>query len=558
MKANDTSLGFEGVLRQKDVEQALILEEKMALQLRLLAAAGMPTLPEPPSYCHLVTDDMDLQHMWKEVLSAVRKVNQLASSLYASGTNLSRSVSSVGEHQSETYVSPTLPKRAETFGGFDNANKDPGALNKGLFKKQHQQQMQQLQQIQQQQTQQLQNQLQLQAQQLQQQAIHQQVVQQQCHSQSGSREPSVSSSPVLTPDTGKSSPKLSLVLQEPWLGYNSDLPALLSLGHQQQLVALQLSHHVYTLSCIISQQMTSIDSLQAQLAACKAQLSGEETRERERRPVYRHNQQLEELRNLQDKLTQEKEAWQRDRETEERDLEDRREQLLRLQEQVRSEQADVTQQREQLYRRLEMLTSQGILISPNLSVVTSPPPSGEDHSPMTPDGGDLTPTLASDPPRRKADTAKWKQQHKDKASTLPLNLISATNQQKVATNVQIKQQLPLKLATKLGSGSSNTLPPGVGGPQQMLPLKLSSGVGERRSGGGYQRLNSPPDQPPQHSHTRHGSSPAMMQNVQSGEGRTGNKAGRTNTYPKLPERFRVRSPETQPQPPPSEEEVIFF
>lgn len=59
-----------------------------------------------------------------------QKVNQLASSLYASGTNLSRSVSSVGEHQSEAYVSPTLPKRAETFGGFDNANKDQGPLNK--------------------------------------------------------------------------------------------------------------------------------------------------------------------------------------------------------------------------------------------------------------------------------------------------------------------------------------------------------------------------------------------------------------------------------------------
>lgn len=70
-------------------------------------------------------------------------------------------------------------------------------------------------------------------------------------------------------------------------------------------------------------------SLQAQLAACKAQLSGEEGRER--RPVYRHNQQLEELRNLQDKLTQEKEAWQREKEAEERDLEERREQLQRLQ-----------------------------------------------------------------------------------------------------------------------------------------------------------------------------------------------------------------------------------
>lgn len=33
---------------------------------------------------------------------------------------MSRSVSSAGEHQSETYVSPILPKRAETFGGFDN------------------------------------------------------------------------------------------------------------------------------------------------------------------------------------------------------------------------------------------------------------------------------------------------------------------------------------------------------------------------------------------------------------------------------------------------------
>ncbi|KAF4519312.1 hypothetical protein B566_EDAN005251 [Ephemera danica] len=56
--------------------------------------------------------------------SCMKEVNQLASSLYASGTNLSRSVSSVGEHQSEAYVSPTLPKRAETFGGFDNANKE--------------------------------------------------------------------------------------------------------------------------------------------------------------------------------------------------------------------------------------------------------------------------------------------------------------------------------------------------------------------------------------------------------------------------------------------------
>lgn len=101
----------------------------------------------------------------------------------------------------------------------------------------------------------------------------------------------------------------------------------------------------------------------------------------------------------------------------------------------------------------------------------------------------------------------------------------------VASSVQIKQQLPLKLASKLGGGSG-TLPPGLGsGIQQMLPLKLSQGTGSgsssnseaRRSGGtaagGYHRLSSgsfsPPD-PPQTtpSHSRTGSSPAMMQNIE--------------------------------------------
>lgn len=57
--------------------------------------------------------------------------SRLASNLYTSGTNLSRSVSSAGERQSETYVSPLLPKRAETFGGFDNPTKEQAAPVKG-------------------------------------------------------------------------------------------------------------------------------------------------------------------------------------------------------------------------------------------------------------------------------------------------------------------------------------------------------------------------------------------------------------------------------------------
>lgn len=69
--------------------------------------------------------------------------------------------------------------------------------------------------------------------------------------------------------------------------------------------------------------------MQAQLATCKSQLSNDDREQR--RPVYRHNHQLEELRNIQDRLSHEKEAWQREKEAEEKDLEERRLALLNLQ-----------------------------------------------------------------------------------------------------------------------------------------------------------------------------------------------------------------------------------
>ncbi len=44
---------------------------------------------------------------------------------------LSRSASSVGERQSDTFALPSLPKRAETFGGFDsNLSCTDGAIKK--------------------------------------------------------------------------------------------------------------------------------------------------------------------------------------------------------------------------------------------------------------------------------------------------------------------------------------------------------------------------------------------------------------------------------------------
>ena len=83
----------------------------------------------------------------------------------------------------------------------------------------------------------------------------------------------------------------------------------------------------------------------------------------------------------------------------------------------------------------------------------------------------------------------------------------------MASSVQIKQQLPLKLATKLGNSGNSINNTSVSGPQQMLPLKLREGAGgEIKKTTAYQRLSTTPPQLPTHSRT--GSSPAMMQNIQ--------------------------------------------
>ncbi|KAJ3638122.1 hypothetical protein MTP99_001530 [Tenebrio molitor] len=509
-----------GLLRQKDIEQALLLEEKMSLQLKLLTAAGIDP-PSPPSYRHLVSETVDTQHMWKEVLTAVQEVSHLVSSLYTTGTNLSRSVSSAGEHQSETYVSPLLPKRAETFGGFDNSN---------------------------------------------------QLLGKKIQSSGGT--------PVGTPDLENFKPgDCRLFERLPYRncvitgasGVNGnvvnpkqpqqsiappDAPALLSLGREQQYTAIQLSHYVYTLLCIISQLMTTNESYQAQISSLKG--GGDGARQ------YRHNQQLEELRNLQDKLSGEKAAWAATRDQEAKDLEEKRAELLKLQEQIKSEQEDIKEQREQLFRKMEKLTNKGLIISPNVGTLPvsgqaddSSKDSSEDSSPQSDTSISMAssascPSSQTTTTERKKD-AKWSKNTQAK-SQLPMNLISTTNQEKVSS-VPVKQQIPLKLASRLSSGAA--VATGAGGPTQMLPLKLSQDEKIRRtSTSGYQRLSPPSGETTPtmtHSHSRTGSSPAMMQASSPGPTHqhtpTNAKAARTHTYPKIQDKFKQSS---------GDEEVIYF
>lgn len=146
-------------MRQKDLEQAILLEEKLALQASYLMETGLTNsssgsciggtgggsiggpvnctttgiamletdsidtfLSSFGSYKELITDDCDTVEISKRVFQTVQEISQLASNLYKSATGHElpiRSFSSVGERQSDAYQSPKLPTRAETFGGFD-------------------------------------------------------------------------------------------------------------------------------------------------------------------------------------------------------------------------------------------------------------------------------------------------------------------------------------------------------------------------------------------------------------------------------------------------------
>ncbi|KAK0161983.1 hypothetical protein PV327_008373 [Microctonus hyperodae] len=367
-------LGIVGELRKKDTEQALLLEEKIALQMRLLYAASVwsendcesekieRTEKELPDYTRLVrSEGTDSSHLWQEVVVAVQEATRLASSLSfsAGGGSLSRSLSSAGERHTEAYVPPSLcvPRRAETFAGFDH-NKDRYPWRDSA-------------------------------------TLHSVMTPPKAHD--------------LIKDGGEK---------------KSDDPH--EINKDQQLAAIKLSHYVYTLLCIITNQMTTIDSLHAQLSACK---EGGLVKSSSSRP--NPNRQLEELRNLQDQLSREKAAFRALTQQEKKDLQDERAELSRLREQLAAEQRDVTQQRDQLYRRLEALERQGVsLVAPSTAGTTA------GHTSHINQGSD---TLQS---RKSLPDAK----------RIPLNLISATNQQKVPSSLPpVKQQLPLKLA----SGSNN-------------------------------------------------------------------------------------------------------
>lgn len=534
-------------IRQKDIEQAILLEEKILLQLNLIqkdqklfseqqqleqqtqmsaTASNMSAaqfLTTFGSYKDLsVGADCDTSELWKKVLNTVQDITQLASTVYtaATGQPVSRSVSSVGEKHSDTYNSPTLPKRAETFAGFDEKR----AKNNNF----------------------------------------------------PCRGDKLNTIQVLTPrlqelEESKKETKNSANLHQhhtPLISTtHSDLENLipdsttgiLSTGLQatkdNNLALLQVTHNLHTLLCIISQQMTTIHSLQLQLALYRESP----------RASYTHNDQLEELRNLQDKLQEEKTTWLRQREQQETELNEKKLAMDKLQETINIQQEDIKQQREQLYRKMEVLSSQGLLISPNTPLNISQQllqtPTSNILNDADNDVHDSSQIYDINGPNNTSSSsslaiaASTVDRRKDKwrtASTIsktpPVNLLSATNAPKIQQNV-VKQKIPMKLSslssntntsssassstntsshvamTKIDKSNSftanNSATANSSGVTQMFPLKLADKRSTTNSNTNSSSSNTTPTSCsststqliPQHSRT--GSSPAIIQHPQT-------------------------------------------
>lgn len=346
----------------KDIEQAILLEEKIALYTSYLLESGA-SVPEPPegaevflasfgSYKELITDECDTVEISRRVFHAVQEISQLSSSLYKAATGydlpVARSFSSIGERQSEAYQLPKLPARAETFGGFDE--------------RRMKQQQQQLSYLQQQQTQE----------------THattppwkdavltaiSNTMGQQHHPEENSHNARDSVSSYGNTDSSSLSSTSTVAAG------TSGSPTM----SKDHYAALQVSHYLYTLFSIINQQMTKITDLQDQLNTLAMRENP--------KSMYRHDDQLEELRNLQGKFQEEKIAWikqkeQEDRERDEqyqkfqkeraewaKEVEAQSQQVRADRQQVRADQEDIRQQRESLYAQLQKLSNQGLL-SPN-------------------------------------------------------------------------------------------------------------------------------------------------------------------------------------------------
>ncbi|XP_064618517.1 A-kinase anchor protein 13-like isoform X3 [Lineus longissimus] len=303
----------------------------------------------------------------------------------------------------------------------------------------------------------------------------------------------------------------------------------------------QIMQYMHGIMVVSGRQRTQNESLKTQLLDSNqqlAKLSSEAQKQMlEKKNLYRHNQQLEELRSLQQTIRKEREDWEKAKEKERYRIEhenlaldEKQKNLDKQKAEIRKEAEELQRQKEALQRQVDFLKLQfsnahqsSILSSgrhESESGISAIPPKIQ-----TPTSSNSTPTSPSINHKRSASAdfrkddvtdsyepmkPEYTQSLKEPLNRkslfgdksrplsdgtlsgvskkdLPLHLLSATNEQKTSS---IRQQLPLKLAglsgkSMSGGSGSMTSPKMSGlhhssslvGQHQQIPSKLASGSG---------------------------------------------------------------------------------
>ncbi|XP_059175361.1 A-kinase anchor protein 13-like isoform X4 [Physella acuta] len=347
-------------LHQKDEVIKECCDEKNKLMLELLEMSTPKNVPgSRPSSQEIITGTESMEI----VQAAMQEASRLTTILQGSGTQLSRSVSSVGEHHSNTFVATPVPKRAETFAGFDSNHDSPklstmkqryigigGELGEGrspsMLSLDQQEGDTSLTDI----------------------PEGSPTV-----NEAGLSETKQATAP---PSHHTASPLQHAGHAHLWeeqvsSDRSSDRGSLGELSaasvsslvpspsnHEQMTSILNLVHYLNALMNLTAKQNTRVESLRAELAEAKeeiAKLSAE--MQQGRRSVYRHDQ-LEELRNIQENISRERQEWERTKLQDRALLEQERERLDSERRDLEREKSEIRNRKEELKREKAALQHQ--------------------------------------------------------------------------------------------------------------------------------------------------------------------------------------------------------
>ncbi|KAH9520222.1 A-kinase anchor protein 13, partial [Bulinus truncatus] len=449
------------------------------------------------------TESMEIVH------AAMQEASRLTTILQGSGTQLSRSVSSVGEHHSNTFVATPVPKRAETFAGFDSSHDSPKLnvmkqryISTGLEGEEaRSSSLQSLDQTDE--------------------PVLSDIQEDSQTGQDASQLDSkgISSSPYTGPLPYIHGGNAHLWEEQAHSDRSSDRGSFGELSaasvsslipspsnHEQMTSIFHLVQYLNTLMNLTAKQCTKVEILSAELAEAKeeiAKLSAD--MQQGRRSVYRHDQ-LEELRNLQENLNRDREDWERTKLFDRSCLEKEREKLENEKREIEKEKLDLQarkealkREREALQRQIDLMKEQGFLVASENTLdqfdVDKPSKNTSQQRPINHTrsaSADFYRTVALSEVEHLAasDARGLSRQTRNsigsasnppgtamlagKQPTLPVHLLSARNEQKVGgRNVQ---HLPLRLANSPGLSSQHSaisLSASYSG-QQPLPSRAGS------------------------------------------------------------------------------------